>query len=766
MSDARATQTARCLDEHVRARPGLREQIFRQLLLELHARGYVTVDGVYAQARALVQTSAAQDTARDDADPASGAELADRHAAVDQLVREYACRHFTPADIDDLVNVAVKGEQIRALQDLANRTRISCGELLEAVHRFCQDWELETDTPDPDVLGTRAALIRHLISDQLEFIGVAKHHLPIRYFDQFATRIIGPPGGMGRIGGKAGGMVLACRLLEEAGQADADYLPTAMPQSWFLRSDVVQDFVQLNRFSEYQSQKYKPLDEVARDYPLVCQVFRSGAFPAEVLADLRGLLREAGTHPLIVRSSSLLEDRFGAAFYGKYASVFLANQGSLEQRLRGLLEAIAEVYASVFAPEPILYRREHNLLDYVEEMAVLIQKVVGFPFGPYFLPAWAGVGFSRNEYRWSPRIRREDGLLRMVLGLGTRAVDRGGSDFPRLVALGEPTLRPECDVEEISARAQREVDVVDLHRRQLRSVALPELLAGGMDFPMLDGIVSVRQDDGLYTAAGALVSADPATLCITFEKLLRSTPFAQRMQAVLGLLEKAYGRPVEVEFACDGRKLYVLQCRPQAPAGRAEPVPLPRQLPPQRILFDARRMVRTGLLEGIEYIVYVDPRAYDALPDPQRRWEVAGVVGRVNRLLPRGKFILMGPGRWGSRDLRLGVPVRYADINHTALLVEIARESSGFVPAVSFGTHFFQDLIEAGIHYLPLYPDEKGSRFNEPFFVESPNALASLLPEAAGFAAVVRVLHVPAVAAGATVTVAMDGETDQALAYL
>jgi hypothetical protein len=127
----------------------------------------------------------------------------------------------------------------------------------------------------------------------------------------------------------------------------------------------------------------------------------------------------------------------------------------------------------------------------------------------------------------------------------------------------------------------------------------------------------------------------------------------------------------------------------------------------------------------------------------------------------------MGPGRWGSRgDIRLGVPVTYADICRTALLVEIARKRGAYLPDVSFGTHFFNDLVESRISYLPLYPDEQGVVWNEAFLRGAPNALAELVPKYADMAETVRVIDVRAVSDGLLLQVIMDGESDAALAYL
>ncbi len=760
-----AGQIADRLDEHLRTYPHLSERIYRELLTALHRRGIATIDSIHDEARA--RAGQAGDDARSDPNQTERERWDEQERAhVDQITREYTCQHLSVADVDDLVNLTLKREKVHSLELVAELGNVSFRELAENIHRFCEIPLGETRLAPAEVVGTRVALIRHFVSDQLEFIGVAKNHLHIRDFDDLTRRMLGSEETIGRIGGKAGGMLLAQKILRATPEDSETYLPLAIPQSYYLRSDVVEDFLRLNRLDEYRSQKYKPIEDVTREYPLIRGVFRHGDFPLKIVHGLRNILGDLGNHPLIVRSSSLLEDRIGTGFCGKYASFFLANKGTLEQRLRALLGAIAEVYASVMAPDPILYRREHNLLDYSEEMAVLIQRVVGFRFGDCFLPAFAGVAFSRNEYRWSPRIKREDGLVRLVMGLGTRAVDRGGSDYPRMIALGAPTIRPESTTEEIVERAQRSVDVVHLKANRLRSIRLADLLSQGTDFPLLDKIVSIYKEDELNSPPGVRVDADPAQLCITFDKLIRSTPFARRVRDILSRLEDAYGVPVDMEFACDGERFYVLQCRTLAQAAETGPVSIPQDIPDQSIIFDAHRYVRTGLIEGIEYIVYVDSITYDAIPTREQRVALARVIGRINHALHPKSFILVGPGRWGSNDVRLGVPVRYADLNNCRMLIEVARIKDGFMPEVSFGTHFFQDLVEAGIHYLPLYPDEAGNRFHCEFLQQTANSLAGLLPADADFAEYIRVIHVPSVAQGRKLTTVMDGESDHAVAFL
>ena len=201
---------------------------------------------------------------------------------------------------------------------------------------------------------------------------------------------------------------------------------------------------------------------------------------------------------------------------------------------------------------------------------------------------------------------------------------------------------------------------------------------------------------------------------VTFEGLVSDTSFAARMQALLSLLTKSLGRPVNIEFASDGTDLYLLQCRAQSYAADTAPTPIPRNLPKDKILFSADRYISNGCVSNITHIVYVDPDSYNDLDDLADLRAVGRAVGRLNKLLPKRRFILMGPGRWGSRgDIKLGVNVTYSDINNTALLIEIARQKGSYVPELSFGTHFFQDLVSRPrFRYLPLYPDEQKNVFN------------------------------------------------------
>jgi hypothetical protein len=183
-------------------------------------------------------------------------------------------------------------------------------------------------------------------------------------------------------------------------------------------------------------------------------------------------------------------------------------------------------------------------------------------------------------------------------------------------------------------------------------------------------------------------------------------------------------------------------------------------------LFTADRLVPHGRVQRIRHIVFVDPERYADLPDETTRLQIARLIGAVNQILGKKTFILMGPGRWGSGSIDLGVKVTYADIFNTAMLIEIGLSDGGSTPEVSYGTHFFQDLVEAKIFPLALFPDKGANVFNWQFFRGSPSALTDLLPDAAPYAECLRVIDVPAVADGSLAEVIMDGETGTALGYL
>ncbi len=513
--------------------------------------------------------------------------------------------------------------------------------------------------------------------------------------------------------------------------------------------------------------RYLEPAEIRNEQPFLEQMFKNGVFPQEIVNGLKDVIREANENPLIIRSSSHLEDSFGAAFSGKYKSLFITNQGTFEEKLRALEDAIAEVWASTFNPNAIQYRKERGMLDLLEYMGVIIQEVVGMRIGPFYLPAYAGVALSNNEFRWSPRIRREDGILRLVVGLGTRAVDRISNDYPTLISPKRPQLRANTLVDEAVQYSQRFMDVINLEENRLETVPVDRIMNEyGEKYPLVRSIFSIFKDGSLMSPATSLIE-NSEDLIVTFNGFDENHPHLRSLNSIMELLKIELGYPVDIEFASDGTDLIILQCRPQAESGKLETTPLPHDIPSEMILFTASRYVTSSVLKNLEFVVYVDAEGYENLSSREDMLNVARLVGELNEKLPRRKFILVGPGRWGSRgDIKLGVPVQYQDINNTCLLVEVARRKGGYLPELSFGTHFFQDLVEANIMYLPLYPDEGGSVLNRDLIMGQENYLESQVESTRGLSEVVRLVHIPDISKGGTLSVYMDGDKNEAVAYI
>jgi len=678
-----------------------------------------------------------------------------------------ASRHLTSEQIFSSIQRWIREERLGFLAQLVNQN-LPLARVIDAVRRYHHIAPEGIGLPPATKRGVQVSLIRRFLSDQPQFINNAIRFVEIDDFYDILDRILYSPESQGKLGGKSAGLFLAERVLKKTGTKSPHLSDIKIPKTWYITSDGLLSFLSHNNLSEVVEQKYKDINQVRLEYPHIIQSFKNADLPTEIVQGLSMVLDQFEQCPLIVRSSSLLEDRSGSSFSGKYKSLFLANQGSKPERLEALSDAIAEVYASVFSPDPISYRMERGLLDFAEEMGIMIEEVVGTGVGDYFLPAFAGVAFSRNEFRWSPRIKATDGLIRLVLGLGTRAVDRTSDDYPVLIAPGQPNLRVNVTTDEIVRYALRRADVINLKTNTFETVEVKELLKNaGSDIPGIDKIVSVFDGEQIRKPIGKSVDFDKDDVLVTFDGLVGDTHFIDRLQSLLTLLETELGMPVDIEFACDGQDFYLLQCRPQSYVEGSRPTPVPRDIQRKRILFTANRYVSNGRVPELTHIVYVDPRGYDEMSDLASLTAVGRAIGRLNKLLPRRKFVLMGPGRWGSRgDIKLGVKVTYSDINNTALLVEIARKKGNYLPDLSFGTHFFQDLVEAEIRYLPLYPDQEKTIFNETFFKRADNILADALPEFRYLSNVVKLIEVPRATDGLILRVVMNAEIDQAMGYL
>ena len=678
-----------------------------------------------------------------------------------------ASTHLNDDDILANVQKWIQESRTNFLVKSVDNQDTSLAEIADAIRRFHHIMPDPAELPLATQETVNVSLVRRFLTTQLEFINVAKNYVDVNDVFHLLQRIIFSDKSHGRLGGKSAGLFLASRIINKVKDQYEILQDIKVPKTWHITSDGILHFMYTNNLEEIVEQKYKPIEQVRLEYSHIVQIFKNTPFPPEMIKGLSMALDDFGERPLIVRSSSLLEDRLGAAFSGKYKSLFLANQGTKKERLEALTDAIAEVYASLFGPDPIEYRAERGLVDFHEEMGIMLQEVVGTQVGHYFLPSYAGVAFSNNEFRWSPRIKRQDGLIRLVPGLGTRAVDRVADDYPVLIAPGQPNLRVNVTVEENIRYAPKMVDVINLETNTFETIEFEDLLKEhGDQIPAINHMVSVLNHDHL-SSPGILTNFSEEDAIVTFERLRTGTNFVEQIHTMLNVLEHAMQTPIDIEFASDGKDVYLLQCRAQSAFERHEASPIPKDIPEEKVLFSASRFVSNGTVPNITHIVYVDPRGYKEMAERSEILEVGRIVSKLNKLLPKRQFILIGPGRWGSRgDIKLGVNVTYSDINNTAALIEVARKKGNYVPQLSFGTHFFQDLVEASIRYLPLYPDEKGVIFNESYFLTSPNVLTHILPEYDSLSNTVKVIDVPNTSHGQVLRLVMNADDDEALAYL
>ncbi|MCX6011005.1 MAG: phosphoenolpyruvate synthase [Chloroflexi bacterium] len=490
-----------------------------------------------------------------------------------------------------------------------------------------------------DVGTLKKELTRMLIGNHDKLNKMADRYLALDDLFRVRDKLIGS----GRIGGKTAGMLLARRILaEEKGEVDFSQV-LEEHDSFYIGSDVFFTFLVNNNLFQLRLQLSKNPGFSRDEFAKVEQAFLAGQFPKEIVEQFRDMLDYYGQAPIIVRSSSLLEDSFTNAFAGKYRSEFCANQGSPEDRLEAFLRAVKLVYASALNPDALSYRRKQGLTEGDEQMAILIQRVSGMPYKQYFFPSLAGVAFSRNLFAWSDRIDPQKGLIRLVFGLGTRAVNRVGGDYPRMIAVSHPELRPEIGTQ-IAKYSQRNVDLLDLKANKFSTRPLAEVLADN-DYPNLNFLVSLMADG--YISDVFPLGRPEGNIVLTFNNLVRQTGLVHIIGEMLTKLEKAWGQPIDIEFTAyvdhDGSaKVNLLQCRSlRLPRTSAGDTHIPDNLPEDRVLFRSTRAISAGVVEHIAYILYIDPKKYAETAAIDVKRSLGRVIGKLNESL-RNKGVAKG----------------------------------------------------------------------------------------------------------------------------
>ncbi|HIJ69756.1 MAG TPA: phosphoenolpyruvate synthase [Planctomycetes bacterium] len=580
-----------------------------------------------------------------------------------------------------------------------------------------------------------------MIGRERRMLCLVKKHFTLQDLLEVKARLIGS----GYIGGKAVGMLLARKILDEDKEFDwKKHLERH--DSFYIGSDIFYAYIIQNGLWKLRMEQKTRAGYFARAGELGEKML-NGKFPDEVKEQFLELIEYFGQSPIIVRSSSLLEDAFGNAFAGKYKSIFLVNQGSPDERYAKFVDAIRQIYASTMNKDALAYRLQMGLDEQEEQMALLVQRVSGSYHDHCFFPYVAGVGVSYNTFVWNRNLNPEAGMLRVVLGLGTRAVDRVENDYPRIAALDDPLARPHTGMDNIRKFSQHYVDVLSIKEDKLRTISLRELTKNAPDLSL--ELIAVEDREG--NARAKELGIDSNKWCVlTFDKLLARTDFASNMQRMLKRLEEHYNYPVDIEFTLNfprdrGPQINLLQCRPLQTKGAGKKVEIPEHIDEARILFRSQGCFMGGSIsQSIHRIIYIDPEGYIKLP-MGRKYDVARIVGKLNGQVKnrlQELIMLIGPGRWGTTTPSLGVPVSFSEINNISVLCEVSYPSGNLMPELSYGSHFFQDLIEGDIFYIALFCEKDDVVFNRDRFYNRPNILKTVLAEAAVYEDIIRVYDV------------------------
>lgn len=581
-------------------------------------------------------------------------------------------------------------------------------------------------------------LMYMLIGSDSRMFQLCDRYFTLKDILDIASREIGT----GLIGGKSVGMLLARKILEVEG-GDL-FNPFMEPHdSFYIGADVFYTYIVQNGWWRLRTKQKTPEGYYKYAGELKDKLLH-GSFPKDIQEQFIHMLEYFGQSPIIIRSSSLLEDNFGNAFAGKYESVFCVNQGTPGERYEAFEQAVRTVYASTMNEDALNYRMNRGLANQDEQMAILVQRVSGDRFGDYFFPHIAGVGNSSNLYVWDESIDMNAGMLRMVFGLGTRAVDRTDGDYVKVVCLDNPFRIPPMNYDDQKKFSQHRLDLLSLSENVLDSKDLDDVLNLPLKvdkklFISPDYIAEARMRD-----LGYMNRKTPYLL--DFKSLFKNTSFVDIMREMLALLSKAYDYPVDIEFTANFNKdhkfkVNLLQCRPLQTKGLGKTVFIPEIKDVKDCFFGSKGAFMGGSVRlPIEYVIFIDAKAY--LKQSERgKYEIARQVGLLNREMKGKNAMLMGPGRWGSTTPSLGVPVHFTELCNMKVLCEYSSKKEGFMPELSYGSHFFQDIVESEIFYVAIFDGYKDVIFNPNRILREENLLTSFLPESAPFDDVIHVVN-------------------------
>ncbi len=548
---------------------------------------------------------------------------------------------------------------------------------------------------------------------------VKKHFTPEDYFAVRDHMV-----GTGMVGGKACGMLLARAIIRNE---EPDINEILEPHdSFYVGSDLYYTYIVDNNLWDTRI-KQRTEDgyfDLANEF---AEKIVAGSFSDAMREQFVRIIEYYGQDPYIIRSSSILEDGFGNAFAGKYESVFCINRGSLEERIEEFEHAIKVVYASSMSLSALDYRKRRGLDKKDEQMALLIQRVSGSHYGSNYMPCAAGVGYSYSPYKIMKDTDPTAGMLRLVMGLGTSAVDRTEGSYPRIVNLDMPEKTSYSSSADKHRFSQGKAEVISMSEKTLKKLPLYQLEP---DIPpYLDRILLEHDYDAEYRLRETGHGRD--VKFISCKGLVANQTLMEQMRRMLSCIQQEYDYPVDTEFTINLSEsgeysVDLLQCRPlQVQKNTGVSVAIP-ELPADRILLECKgASMGISKASSLDLIVYVDAVKYYNMPYNEKSL-VAKLVGKINWHYRESEkhMMLIVPGRVGTSSPELGVPTAFSEISEFDIICEMQESKAGYNPELSYGSHIFQDLVEAGILYAAIFENEKTLHFHPEALSSSPDIVS------------------------------------------
>jgi len=548
--------------------------------------------------------------------------------------------------------------------------------------------------------------------------------------------------GSGYIGGKAAGMLIARKIVKHY-HPDLFEKHSEPDDSFFLGADVFYTFMIYNDLWK----DYKVFLESA-DIVQAKKLHRAilnATMPPEVIERMEDIIDYFGHYPIIARSSSLLEDSFESSFAGKYESKFCILTGDDENMTRQLSDIFKAIYASMFGHEAVKYRRFYEIKGRPDIMSIIIQRVSGIYNGDYYFPHLAGVGHSYNSYIWDKKIDPNAGLIRLVSGLGTRAVDSSTGDYARMIALNRPYDYPMPGIENRRAFSQRHMDVVDTYSNLVREVKPADL--DTEDSGQIMKFIAER-DYEIERKISKNLDPNFKAWFISHDYVIKNTDLMESMGKIMKTLEEAYNHPVEIEFTVNFKdeqkyRINVLQCRPVQVQKIRNGVDVGSTVSEYEVFRANGTFLGGSNSLTIDTVVFLDWEEYMKL-SPEMKRQCADMIGVLNSRVRLKNFncLLMGYGRWGSSVTALGVPVEFNQIDAMKAIVEIGRIEKGMVPELSYGTHFFHDVVESKISYISVL-DNADSFYISSTITKRHNMIRKAIDDPAGMEKVIKYYRFP-----------------------